>query len=171
MNPGGSFGRSSRPSAGSQSGHGISRRSAFAGARRSECVPRQVGVSLTHEERVVAAFALGWHAISNAEVEMRRRYAIGVSHTTSYDYEVSRSRMNSRLEICDSSVTQVMTARATCVACDIALSQLVAKLSGKQPIGPTASAKRWITGNPTGASLQAHCRLQSAAKIVPRPGR
>ena len=35
---------------------------------------------------------------------------------------------------------------------DIALSQLVAKLPGKQPIGPTA-----------GASLQAHCRLQSAA--------
>src|SRR5258705_9376529 len=83
MNPGGSFGRSPRPSAGSQSGHGISRRSAFAGARRSECVPRQVGVSLTHEERVVAAFALGWHAnlqrcgslLSRASVRALRSHA------------------------------------------------------------------------------------------------
>jgi len=71
--------------------------------------------------------------------------------------------VDSRLEIRDPSVTQVMKARATYVACDIALGHLVAKLPGKQPIGPTASAKPWITGKPTGASLQAHCPLQSAA--------
>jgi hypothetical protein len=144
-----------------------SRRSAFAGARRSESVPKQVGVSLTHEERVVAAFALGLHA----NLQCRSRDAPEVCDWRQPHYLVRLRGFAEQSEFAPrnlrSSVTQLMTARATCVACDIALSQLVAKFLASSRLArphPPSGGSR--------ATLRAHrCKLIAGCSppLVPRP--